>query len=238
MVLRWPSRQGGERGQNTWDLIFSQLPNLWAGFPRAAPTLNGFSSPISSCRPTQLLSQLPTPLTRAKTSNSCPEERFQRFFFFFPRRKLDKLKLHPSWVLSLFCGEGCGKGGRHGSCPFAGQQGCGWGTAAVVRRGAITPLYSPQCSQLLFKGRYTSFKGFPDSSVGKESACNAGDPGSIPESGRSSGEGLGYPLQDSWTSLVAQLVKNLPAVQETWLWSLGWEDPLEKEKCTNSSILV
>ena len=56
---------------------------------------------------------------------------------------------------------------------------------------------------------------FPDNSVGKESACSAGDPGSIPGSGRSTGEGIGYPLQDSWASLVAQLVKNLPAMQET-----------------------
>ena len=57
--------------------------------------------------------------------------------------------------------------------------------------------------------------GFPHSSVGKESACNAGNPGSIPGSGRSSGEGKGYSLQYSWASLVAQLVKNLPAIQET-----------------------
>ena len=56
--------------------------------------------------------------------------------------------------------------------------------------------------------------GFPDSSVGKESTCNAGDPGSIPGSGRPAGEGIGYPLQYSWASLVAQLVKNLPAMQE------------------------
>ena len=59
-------------------------------------------------------------------------------------------------------------------------------------------------------------KGFPDNSVGKESTCNAGDPGSIPGLGRSTGEGIGYPLQCSWASLVAQLVKNLPAMQETW----------------------
>ena len=72
--------------------------------------------------------------------------------------------------------------------------------------------------------------GFPGSSVGKESAYNAGDPSSIPRSGRSAGEGIGYPLQDSWASLVAQLVKNLPAIWETWLQSLGWEDPLEKGK--------
>ena len=51
-------------------------------------------------------------------------------------------------------------------------------------------------------------QGFPDSSVGKESSCNAGDPGSIPGLGRSPGEGIGYPLQYSWASLVAQLVKN------------------------------
>ena len=57
--------------------------------------------------------------------------------------------------------------------------------------------------------------GFPDSSVGQESACNAGDPGSISGSGRSAGEGIGYPLQDSWASLVAQLVKILPAMWET-----------------------
>ena len=54
------------------------------------------------------------------------------------------------------------------------------------------------------------------SSVGKESACNAGDSSSIPGSGRSPGEGIGYPLQYSWASLVAQLVKNLPVMWETW----------------------
>ena len=70
--------------------------------------------------------------------------------------------------------------------------------------------------------------GFPDSSVGKESACNAGDPGSIPGLERSAGEGIGYPLQYSWASLVAQLVKNPSAVQETWVQSLDWEDLLEK----------
>ena len=69
---------------------------------------------------------------------------------------------------------------------------------------------------------------FPGSSVGKESACNAGDPGSIPGLGRSVGEGIGYPLQCSWASPVAQLVKNLPEMQKTWIRSLGWEDPLEK----------
>ena len=74
------------------------------------------------------------------------------------------------------------------------------------------------------------FWGFSHSSVGKESTCNAGETSSIPESGRSSGERIGYPLQYSWTSLVAQLVKNLLAMWETWFWSLGWEDPLKKGK--------
>jgi len=80
--------------------------------------------------------------------------------------------------------------------------------------------------------------GFPDSSVGKESTCKAGDPGLIPGLGRSPGEGIGYPLLYSWASLVAQLVKNLPAMQETWVRSLGWEDPLEKGRATPSSILA
>ena len=76
------------------------------------------------------------------------------------------------------------------------------------------------------------------SSTGKESACNVGDPGSIPGLGRSTGEGIGYPLQYSWISLVAQLVKKPPAVWETWVRSLGQEDPLEKEMVTHSSILA
>ena len=59
----------------------------------------------------------------------------------------------------------------------------------------------------------------------------------IPGSGRSAGEGIGYPLQYSWASLVAQLVKNLPAMRETWVQSLGWQDPLGKGKAAHSSIL-
>ena len=85
----------------------------------------------------------------------------------------------------------------------------------------------------------TWFKGFPGSSAGKKkSACNAGDLSSISGLGRSTGEGIGYSLQYSWVSLVTQLVKNLPAMQETWVWSLGWEDSLEKGTATYSSILV
>ena len=79
---------------------------------------------------------------------------------------------------------------------------------------------------------------FSHSSVGKEFTCNEEDPGSIPGSERSAGERIGYPLQYSWISLVAQLVKKPPAMQETWVQSLGWEDPLEKGKATQSSILA
>ena len=77
-----------------------------------------------------------------------------------------------------------------------------------------------------------------NSSAGIESSCNIADPGSIPGSGRSPGEEIGYPLQYSGASLLAQLVKNLPAMWETWVQSLGWEDPLEKGKATHSSILA
>ena len=80
--------------------------------------------------------------------------------------------------------------------------------------------------------------GFPHSSVGKESAGSARNPGSILGLGRSAGEGIGYPLQYSWASFVAQLVKNLPAMRETWVRSLDWEDPLEKGKTSHSSILA
>ena len=78
--------------------------------------------------------------------------------------------------------------------------------------------------------------GFPGSSTGKESTCNAEDPSSIPGSGRSPGEGIGYLFQYSWASLVAQLVRNLPAMWETWVWFLDWGDPLEKGTATHSSI--
>ena len=80
--------------------------------------------------------------------------------------------------------------------------------------------------------------GFPGSSAGKESACNAGDPGLIPGSGRSPGEGTGYPLQYFWASLMAQTIKIPPEILETWVQSLGWEDPLDKGMATHSSILA
>ena len=80
--------------------------------------------------------------------------------------------------------------------------------------------------------------GFPGSSAGKESTCNTGDPGSIPGSGSSPGEGIGYPLQYSWASLVTQMVKNLPAMWETWVRPLSWEDPLKEGLATHSSVLA
>ena len=80
---------------------------------------------------------------------------------------------------------------------------------------------------------------FPGSSVSKESMCNAGDPSSIPGSGRSPEEGIGYPLQYSWVSLGAQLIQNPSAILwKTWARSLGWEDPLEEDMASYSSILA
>ena len=82
------------------------------------------------------------------------------------------------------------------------------------------------------------FLGFPDSSVDKESACNAGYPSLIPGSGRSQREGIGYPRQCSWSSLMAQLVKNPPAMQEIPVRFLGQDDTLEKGNATHSSVLA
>ena len=71
-------------------------------------------------------------------------------------------------------------------------------------------------------------KGFPGSLAGKESTRNAGGYGSIPGLGRYPGEGIGYPLESSWASLMVQLIKNLPTMWETWVQSLHWEYPLTK----------
>ena len=83
---------------------------------------------------------------------------------------------------------------------------------------------------------YIHIWGFLGSSAGKESTCNEGDASSIPGL-ESSTEGISYPFQYSWASLVAQMVKNLPVMWETWVQSLGWEDPLEEGMATHSSIL-
>ena len=103
--------------------------------------------------------------------------------------------------------------------------------------GSIPRLEDPLEESIEIYSRILAWD-FPHSSAGKESTCNAGDPGLIPGLGRSPGERIGYPLQYSWASIVAQLVKNPPAMWETWGWSLGWEDPLEKGKATHSHILA
>ena len=108
----------------------------------------------------------------------------------------------------------------------------------IKKKGFINWSLDGFSPQILTSPSHNTYQGFPDSSVGKESTCNSGDPNSIPGLGRSPGEGIGYPLQYSWDSLVAQLVKNPPAVWESWVWSLGWKDPLEKGKATHFSILA
>ena len=87
-------------------------------------------------------------------------------------------------------------------------------------------------------GSLSFIQGFPDSSVGKESVCNAGNPGLIPGLGRSAGEGIDYSFQYYLVSLMAQLVKSPPARWKTWVRSLGREDPLQKGTATHSSILA
>ena len=118
----------------------------------------------------------------------------------------------------------CGSAGEESACN-AGDLGLipGLGRSPGERKG-YQLWYSGlensmDCIQL--SNFHFKMRGFPHSSVGQESACNAGDPGSIPVLRRSPGEGTGYSLQYSWTYLVAQLVKNPPAVWETWVQSLS-----------------
>ena len=92
-------------------------------------------------------------------------------------------------------------------------------------------LYMVGTSHLSISKHWYLNMGFPGSSVGKF-PCNVGDPGSIPR------EQISYPLQYSWASLVAQIVNTLPAMQETWIRSLGWEDTLEDGLAIHSSILA
>ena len=138
-------------------------------------------------------------------------------------------------------------------------------------------LLTKKLTEDLARFLFRASQGFSGSSAGKESICNAGDPSLITGWGRSTGEGIGYPLQYSWASLVAQTVriclqcrrhgfdpwvgeipwrrdrlptpvflgftgaqtvKNPPAMWETWVQSLGWEDPLEECRATHSSILA
>ena len=90
---------------------------------------------------------------------------------------------------------------------------CGHLITAYELQNIFKILWSPE----LYALGLPHIRGFPGSSAGKESACNAGDHGLIPGSGRSPGEGIGFPFQYSWVSLVAQTVKNLLAMWETWV---------------------
>ena len=97
---------------------------------------------------------------------------------------------------------------------------------------------SPLGGTLPTHSQINKLKRYTGSSAGKEPTCNAGDPGLIPRSGRSPGEGIGHQLQCSWASMVVQTVKNLPAMRETWVRSLGWEDSLKEDMAADSSILA
>ena len=88
--------------------------------------------------------------------------------------------------------------------------------------------WSPVLPLSQLSSRFCQVWGFFGGAVGKESTCNAGDPGLIPGSARSPGEAIGYLPRYSWASLVDQTIKNLPIMQDTWVQSLGWEDPLEE----------
>ena len=94
------------------------------------------------------------------------------------------------------------------------------------------------CAFVYFTVQYSMEWDFPVAQLVKKSTCNAGDPCSIPGSGRSPGEETSHLLQYPWVSLVAQMVKNLPSMWETWDQSLGWEDPLEDGMATHSSVLA
>ena len=97
--------------------------------------------------------------------------------------------------------------------------------------------YNPQ-SKVSYLCSIAKNFGFLGSSAGKQPAYNAGDPGLISGSGRSHGKRIGNPLQYSWASLMAQTIKKLPAIWETWVWTLDWEDPLEEGMATYSSVLA
>ena len=110
--------------------------------------------------------------------------------------------------------------------------------AAQLLRMLLLSVCLTSCSFLWAESLPSSSAVHQCSSAGKESACKAGDPFVIPGSGSSPGERIGYPLQYFRASLVAQVVKNLPAMWETWVRSLGWEDPLEMEMTTHSNMLA
>ena len=115
-----------------------------------------------------------------------------------------------------------------------------------VRKNLLSPRYVSlrmnnveEAVKMLLKSIWDLIKtGYLGSSADKESTCNAGDPSLSPGSVRSPVEGIGYSLQYSWASLVAQMVKNPPAMRETWIQSLGWEGSLGEGMATHSGILA
>ena len=136
-------------------------------------------------------------------------------------QSMGSLRVGHDWATSLSrIGEGNGNP-LQCSCLENPRDGGAW-------RAAISGVAQSRTRLTRLSSSSSTCKGFPGSSVGKESTCNAVNPGSIPGWGRFPGEGIGYPLQDSWAFLVAQKVKYLPAMWETWIWSLDWEDPLER----------
>ena len=116
----------------------------------------------------------------------------------------------------------------------------GLGVGQALASGCLAwiPVGHPWAVLYQFCSVISEKKGFPGSLASKESTCNAGDPDSILGSGRFPGEGIGYPLQYSWASLMAQTVKNPSAMQKTWVCSLGWEDSLKEGMSTHSSVLA
>ena len=114
-----------------------------------------------------------------------------------------------------------------------------WFRTPLETTQQLTPVTCRLCQAHRINDRTQNTpQGPPGGSAGKESACNAGDPSSIPGSGRSPGEGTAYPLQYSWASLVAQTIKNVPAMRETCAWSLNWDNSLEKGMATHFTMLV
>ena len=110
--------------------------------------------------------------------------------------------------------------------------------AQTVLHEFLSFLIDPSFLSKRHAGIANTLGGFPGGSGVKKPPANAGDPGLIPGLGRSPREGDDNPLQYYWTSLVAQMAKNLPAVEETWVQSLDQEDPLEKGMATHSRILA
>ena len=130
----------------------------------------------------------------------------------------------------------CGSAGKESTCEAGGLSLIpGLGRLPWRKERLPTPVFWPGEFHGVSKSQ-TRLRDFHVTD-GKESACNAGDPTLIPGLERSSGEGIGYPCKFSWASLVSQMIKSKPAMQETLVPSLGWEDPLEKGTATYSSIL-